>query len=119
MPGPNLPSLVRAEPGNARLRLKPRHTKSPGQSARLRALLARRQAGLLHLLTGLVPEVVPKVSPAEIHLHCDFRLGGQAQEPLQHPGAYAHGTGKDPGSGLFQQRPGADCLGRNLIVHFH
>ena len=119
MPGPNLPSLVRAEPGYTCLRLKPRDTKPPGHSARLRALLAQRQAGLLHLLPGLVPKVVPKVSPAEIQLHCDFRLGGQAQEPLQHPGAHAHGTGKDPGSGLFPQRIGADRLGRTLIVHFH
>ena len=116
MPVPNRPSLVRAEPGHWRLRQKPRDIKSPGHSTRLRALLAQRQAGLLHLLQGLVLEVVPKVSPAEIQLHCVLRLNGQAQQPLQDPGAHAHGTGKDPGPGLLQQRLGADCLDRALIV---
>jgi hypothetical protein len=60
-----------------------------------------------------VPEVVPDFGPAQIRHHGPLGVEGQAQQPLQDPGAHGHGTGEDTGPGSFPQRllPG----GRDLV----
>ena len=60
-----------------------------------------------------MPEVVPDGGPAQIRHHGLLGVVGQAQQPLQDPGAHGHGTGEDPGPGSFPQRllPG----GRDLV----
>ena len=64
-------------------------------------------------MQGPVPEVVPDGGPAQIRHHGFLGVRGQAQQPLQDPGAHGHGTVEDPGPGSFPQRllPG----GRDLV----
>jgi hypothetical protein len=64
-------------------------------------------------MQGPVPEVVPDGGPAQIRHHGLLGEEGQAQQPLQDPGAHRHGTVEDPGPGSFPQRllPG----GRDLV----